>query len=255
MRVVSEPAELAQLFGRDRAAHAYGLADLESPLWDRSTWFRRDDATAGIVTLGGGITTVYAISLADPAGSLALVVDLLDEIPHGSMITGPVGLAAAVGAVAPINDLGLHVKCVLTHPERLPNAAAAHPLAVKDFARVASLHATNPGAAFVLEPMLVDDTFVGIAHPDDPDRLIAAAGTHVLSTTYEIAAVGAVFVDPAARGQGLGAIVTAGVCKRLDGRVSTIGLNVDAGNLAARRTYERIGFVDCLEYEEVIVRP
>ena len=25
--------------------------------------------------------------------------------------------------------------------------------------------------------------------------------------------------------------------------------------LAARRTYERIGFVDCLEYEEVILRP
>jgi GNAT superfamily N-acetyltransferase len=255
MRVVSEPAELAQLFGRDRAAHAYGLADLESPLWDRSTWFRRDDATAGIVALGDGITTVYAISPADPVGSLSLVVDLLDEIPPGSMITGPVGLAAAVGVAVPINDLGPHVKCVLEHPERLPSATAAQPLTVEDFARVAKLHATDPGAAFVLEPMMADGTFVGINHPDDPDRLVAAAGTHVLSSTYEIAAVGAVFVDPTARGQGLGAIVAAGVCGRLEGRVRTIGLNVDAGNSAARRTYERIGFVDCLEYEEVIVRP
>ena len=255
MRVVSEPGELAALFGRDRAAHAYGLADLESPLWDRSTWFRRDDATVGIVALGDGITTVYAISPADPNGSLALVVELLDEIPDGSMITGPVGLGAAVGVGGPINDLGPHVKCVLAHPERLPSAAAAQPLAVGDFARVTRLHATDPGAAFVLEPMLADGTFVGISHPDDPDRLVAAAGTHVLSSTYEIAAVGAVLVDPAARGQGLGAIVTAGVCGRLKGRVRTIGLNVDARNLAARRTYERIGFVDCLEYEEVIVRP
>ena len=253
MRHVEDPAELAELFGRDPEVHTYGLADLEPPFWDRSSWFRRGDAAVGIVPLGDDVTTVYAVSSADPAGALALTVDLLDRIPRGTMVTGPVGLAAAVGRRREIDDLGRHVKCVLRHPSRLPDVTGTVPLTTADFDRVRALHATDPGAAFLLESMLADDTHVGLGHPADPARLVAAAGTHVVSTTHGVAAIGAVFVEPAARGRGLGAVVTAAVCARLEGRVSTIGLNVDAANRAARRTYEKLGFVDCLDYEEVIV--
>ena len=90
---VDDPADLEPIFERDREVHAYALADLESPIWERSEWHRRGDATVGIVDLGEGVTTVYAVSAADPGGSLALTVDLLDRIPAGTMITGPLGLA------------------------------------------------------------------------------------------------------------------------------------------------------------------
>lgn len=252
MREVPDPSELAELFGRDRPVHAYGLADLEPPFWDRSTWFRRGDAAVGIVPLGADVTTVYAISSADPQGALELVVDLVDRIPDGAMITGPVGLASATRAVCHIEDLGLHVKCVRRDGASLPSATDVEPLGVADFDRLSALHDTDPGAAFVLESMLATDTFVGVAARG---RLVAAAGTHTISDRYGIAAIGGVLVDPAHRGRGLGAVVTAGVCNRIAGRVSTICLNVDAANAAARRTYERLGFVDCLEYEEVIVNP
>ena len=255
MRLVDHPTELAELFGRDRGVHAYGLADLEEPLWGRSRWFRRGDAVAGIVDLGKGISTVYAVSAADPDGSVALVVDLLDEIPPATMITAPLGLAAAVGARCEIDDLGVHVKCHLRRPAQAVDTAAIVPIATADFPRLAALHETAPGDAFVLESMLADDTFVGIEHPDEPGRLIAAAGTHTLSERYRIAAIGAVLVEPAFRGRGLGAVVTAGVIDRLVGRVDDIALNVEAANAPARRTYQRLGFVDLLEYEEIIVRP
>lgn len=254
MRVVDDPGELAELFGRHPEVHTYGLADLEEPFWGRSEWFRRGDAAVGIVDLGAGVTTVYAVSTADPAGSVALVVELLDHIPAGTMITGPVGLTDAIRPRAAIDDLGLHVKCALGDATRLPESVGTIPLGVDDFGRLAALHATDPGAAFVLESMLADGTFVGLPDPADPSRLVAAAGTHVLSPTYAIAAIGAVFVEPQARGNGHGATVTAAVCERLRGRVTTIGLNVEAGNVAARRTYARLGFVDCLEYEEIVVR-
>jgi len=255
MREIDDPAELAELFGRHRAIHAYGLADLESPFWEASRWFRRGDAAVGIVDLGEGVTTTYAISSADAAGSLVLVAELLDRIPAGTMITGPTGLAETIGRRCEIDDLGPHVKCVLVRPDLLPSADSVVSLSIDDFPAVAALHATDPGAAFVLPAMLADDTFVGIVDTADPQRLVAAAGTHVVSERYDIAAIGAVFVDPEARGRGLGAVVTAGACARLKGRVSTIGLNVDAANTSARRTYERIGFVDCLDYEEIVVGP
>jgi len=255
MREVDDPTELAELFGQDRSVHPYGLADLDSPIWERSVWFRRGDAAAGIVDLGDGVTTVYAISTADPSGSIALVVELLDRIPAGAMITGPIGLAVAMAGECPVDDLGLHVKYVLVDSDRLPAVTGTVDLAADDFARLAALHATDPGAAFVLESMLADETFVGLPHPDGSSRLAAAAGTHCVSTRHDIAAVGGVFVDPAFRGRGHGAVVTAAVCHRLRGRVSTIGLNVAASNIAARRSYERLGFVACLDYEEVIVHP
>jgi GNAT superfamily N-acetyltransferase len=255
MREVADPAELAELFGRDREVHAYGLADLESPISERSRWFRRGDASVGIIDLGEGITTVYAVSAADPEGSLELTIDLLDRIVPGTMITGPHGLAAAVGPRRRVDDLGLHIKCVRRTSGDEPERGAVVSLSTVDFPRVAALHATAPGDAFVLESMLDDNTFVGLEDPDEPGRLIAAAGTHAVSERYAIAALGAVLVEPAHRGRGLGAVVTAGVCDRLEGRVSTVALNVEAENVSARRTYERLGFVDVLDYEEVIVDP
>lgn len=255
MRQVDDPADLVELFGRNRAVHAYGLADLEEPLWGRSRWFRRGDAAAGIVDLGGGVTTVYAVSVADPAGSVALVVDLLDDIPPATMITGPIGLVGAVAAHVAIDDLGVHVKCHLRPGGEPVDTSTVVPLATTDFPRVAALHASAPGDAFVLESMLADDTFVGLEHPNEPGRLVAAAGSHVVSDRHRIAAIGAVLVDPAWRGRGLGAVVTAGVIDRLAGRVDDIALNVEAANRPARRTYDRLGFVDVLEYEEVILRP
>jgi len=255
MREVEDPGELVELFSRDRPAHAYGLADLEPQFWERSRWFRRGDAAVGIVSLSADITTVYAISSADPSGALTLTADLIDVIPPATMITGPVGLAETIGERCEIEDLGHHVKSLLSRPELLPDSSAVVPLSVDDFQLLEGLHLTDPGAAFVLDSMLADNTFVGLFDPGNGSRLIAAAGTHVVSVRHDIAAIGAVFVEPAARGRGLGAIVTAGVCARLKGRVSTIGLNVDAANTAARRTYERIGFVDCHAYEEIILRP
>lgn len=254
MRPVDDPDELAALFGRDRAVHAYGLADLDEPYWSASRWYVDGDAAVGIVGLGAQMTTVYAVSTADSGGSLALVVDLLDRIPAGTMITGPVGLGAVVARHRAIDDLGPHVKYVYAGGGERPDTTRVVALRPADSERLAALHATAPGEAFMLDSMLDDDTFVAVEHPAEPTRLIAAAGTHVISERYRVAAVGGVLVDPGWRGRGLGGVVTAGVLERLVDRVDTIALNVDAANTVARRTYRRLGFRPVLTYEEVVIR-
>ena len=74
-------------------------------------------------------------------------------------------------------------------------------------------------------------------------RLVAVAGTHLVSPTYGVAAVGNVFAHPGYRGRGYGTTVTSAVVAELLGRgIGDIVLNVNQGNEVAIGIYERLGF-------------
>ena len=250
LEAVTEPEGLVELFSRRPEIHAYGLADLDEPFWSASQWFRRGDAAVGIVPLpGSSITAVYAVSDADPHGSLSLLEALVDRIPARALVTGPIGLCSVLAPVGPREDLGVHLKYVLDSGARLPEVAVS-PLGPSDAPALTRLHDTDPGAAFVVPAMLADQSFVGVWEDGD---LVAAAGTHVLSDRHRVAAIGGVLTRPDRRGRGLGSKVTAGVCHRIAGRVDTIALNVHEGNEPARRAYERLGFRECFRYEEALV--
>ena len=85
-------------------------------------------------------------------------------------------------------------------------------------------------------------------------RLIAAAGTHLVSREEGAAAIGNVYVRRDRRGGGLGRAVTAAVLHGLAG-IETIGLNVRADNEAAIRLYESLGFVKHCEFREALASP
>lgn len=247
--LVGDPAPLAAHYAAERAVHIYALADLEPPFWEPSRWYRRGDAVVGIVSLPDGEgAAVYAVSTADPDGTLALVVELLDALPPGQLITAPVGLAEAVAPHRAITWAGPHLRYHLVDTSAIGTRHAdVVDLGTDDLAALAALYATEPGAAFFLPHMLSDDTFVGVRVDG---QLVAAAGTHVLSVGHDVAAIGAVYTHPDHRGRGWGAAVTAGVVHRLAGRVGTIGLNVAESNAAARTVYDRLGFEAIWRYEE-----
>ena len=74
-------------------------------------------------------------------------------------------------------------------------------------------------------------------------RLVAVAGTHLVSPTYGVATVGNVFTHPGYRGRGYGTAVTSAVVAELLGRgIGDIVLNVNQGNEVAIGIYERLGF-------------
>ncbi len=252
MHPVVDPAELAALFARRPDVHIYGLGDLEEPFWTRSRWVRRGDAAVGVVPLPDStVTAVYAVSEADPEGTLELLIELLPELPPGALVTGPTGLARRAEAVRAIDDLGPHTKLVLGDRRRLPDPSAVRPLDASHVAELTALHASDPGAAFWSPSMLADGTHVGLWIGDE---LVAAAGTHLVSERHSVAAIGGVIVRPDQRGRGHAGRVTAGVIERIGARATTIGLNVDSGNEPARRAYARLGFEECWRYEEIEVR-
>ncbi|MCP3987826.1 MAG: GNAT family N-acetyltransferase [Actinomycetia bacterium] len=257
---MTDPDELARHYCDSPAAHIYALVDLEEPFWSASQWYRRGQAVVGLVQIPGDpVKTLYAVSTRDPEATLSLIIDLLPHLGSGTLITGPLGLADAVEPRRSVAWSGPHLRYHLvdraqkpvTGPRSLtPDAGGLRPveLGPAHADDIGALYATEPGAAFYRRSMLDDDSFVGVF--DDGD-LVAAAGTHVLSSVQGVAAIGAVYTRPSHRGQGLGRLVTAGVIQRLTDRVTTIGLNVAEANTPARHIYQQLGFEPILAYEEL----
>lgn len=248
-QLILDPASLIDFYSDDCPAHIYALVDLEEPFWSLSSWYRRGDAVVGMVSMpDDAAMAVYAVSTKDPEGCLHLLIDLVPELPAGLLVTGPVGLGAALRPHRKLAWDGPHVRYHLRRPNDLPETdERVVPLDHTDLSALQELYASDPGAAFFLPHMLGDSGFVGVF---EGNSLVAAAGTHVLSTVQRCAAIGAVFTRPSHRGQGLGAAVTSGAVRRVLGRVDTLGLNVAAGNNAARAIYEAIGFAAVLTYDE-----
>jgi ribosomal protein S18 acetylase RimI-like enzyme len=101
------------------------------------------------------------------------------------------------------------------------------------------LYALGGGDAFTLL-QLEHGVFYGVRMAD---QLVAVAGTHLVSPTYGVAAVGNVFTHPNYRGRGFGTATTSAVVDELlQSGIRDIVLNVSQDNAIAVRLYERLGF-------------
>jgi RimJ/RimL family protein N-acetyltransferase len=79
--------------------------------------------------------------------------------------------------------------------------------------------------------------------------IISAAGVHVYSPAYRVAALGNVSTQPEFRGRGLAAQVCAKLCQVLYAEgINQIGLNVKADNPTAIALYQRLGFEKVAEF-------
>lgn len=256
-RVVEDPEELAALFARDRECHVYGLADLVEPYWSGSTWWRRGDAAVGVVPLpGSDEVAYYGVSPRDPAGTIALLAEVHEELPAGAVGSAPVGHVEALRPLRGLDDLGPRVKMVVDEAAlrtaSVPDGTGLVRLASTDHDEVVALHDLDPDAVFFVRSMWRGGRMLG-ARTDD-GTLVATAGTHVLAPSVGVAAIGAVFTHPAHRGRGLAAAVTSRLAASLLDDGLTVGLNVAEANRGARRVYARLGFRTVHRYEEARLR-
>jgi len=249
-RKIEDRAELASMFLADREAHVYGLADLEEPYWSHSSWFRDGEAAMGLVSVGGDWVTGYAMSRVAPDAALGLLHELLAEMPPGTWVTGPMGMHASMPPGRETRSIGAHWRMILDDLADVPGWEAAVRLGLDDLAAIEDLYESDPGKAFFMPSMLEHHPFVGVW---EGDRLVSAAGTHVASETYGVAAVGAVITRPSHRGRGLGKAAVAALCHRLVSDYETIGLNVETANTPALAVYDQLGFRRAFQYEEIEV--
>jgi ribosomal protein S18 acetylase RimI-like enzyme len=251
---LADRAALGAFLGRDPALYAYHLGDLDDAFWPRTRWWgllEPDGAPREVALLydGGDPPTLLALSR-DPAGLRELLAGLGEALPRRVYAHLSPGAREALGPRWRSEPHGLHLEMRLVDPAP---ADALEPVGVArlgpaDLQALQELYRrAYPGNWF--DPRMLATGFYFGAWREG--ALLSVAGVHVVSVAWRVAALGNVTTDPAARGQGLAARVTAATVRALCAAgVVEVGLNVHASNAAAIACYRRLGFAPVAEYEE-----
>jgi GNAT superfamily N-acetyltransferase len=84
-------------------------------------------------------------------------------------------------------------------------------------------------------------------------KLVAAAGTHVISPSARLGVVGNVLTHTDHRGRGYATAVTSAVTEELLGTCDHVVLNVRSDNPPALAAYRRLGYVEHVRFEERLI--
>ncbi|HWH24301.1 MAG TPA: GNAT family N-acetyltransferase [Candidatus Limnocylindria bacterium] len=236
---------------RDRLRAAYAICDLEDREFARSRWGIATDAgePVAVVLEYGGITPqpVFAI------GAAEAVEAILRQVirPRTCFVAADAALLPAIEQSYRLEAgppmLRMWVDRVAFRPVEGVTARLA-PDEIGDLNRLYGLgfSAGLPASA------IADGVYYGVRLGG---RLIAAAGTHVISSTARLAAVGNVMTDAAHRGRGLAKITTSAVTAELLRRgCDEVVLNVRSDNPPAIAAYQALGYREYCRFEERLAR-
>ncbi len=251
---ITDKNELENYLLKNLPINYYHIGDLDDFFWPDTTWIaskENGDIKALLLLYKAEDPVVLlAIENNNPKELRDLLIASLPMMPKNLYCHLSPGLEEVFKQDYELEHHGEYNKMSLTHPENLNrfDTKNVEVLRKDDLAEIQLLYkASYPGNWF--DPrMLETGQFVGMR--DENAVLISIAGIHVYSADYKIAALGNITTRPDMRGQGLGTLVSAGLCKHLLKTVDAIGLNVKSKNQAAIHAYQKIGFEKVTVYHE-----
>ena len=249
VRKLTDPNEILTVLERDRLYAAYAIADLEPEMFQHTHWYlaEGEGQAFSLALLFTALDPDVLFLMGDAAGLAVILGSALR--PRRVFVTAQSEHLSTLKAFYRLGQAERTLRMVLDVNAFRPASGKALRLSPAYARQLERLYTMGQGNAF--SPYQVaQGVFYGVT---DKDRLVSTAGTHVISETYSVAAVGNVFTHPAYRQQGLGTLSTSAVVQELLTRhIQTIVLNVHEGNEIARRIYERMGFKEHCRYIEVL---
>ena len=250
-------AEIERHLRHDIYLNLYAVGDLDDFFWRHTTWYalEDDDEVKEIALVYSGSIVPTLLALSQDAEMLReLLGRLTPLLPRRMYAHLSLGAAEVFGETYGVRSNGVHYKMALMSDTSLDvfDTSEVVSLGASDLPELKALYRESyPGNWF--DPrMLETDHYYGIRRDG---ALVSAAGVHVYSPTYKVAALGNITTHPGWRGKGLGGAVTARLCQELRSTVEHIGLNVKASNTSAIKCYERLGFEIVASYEECALDP
>ena len=253
---LTDKNQILNFLETDRLYAAYAIGDLEAALFAQSEWWgaELDGSLRAITLVFKGLEPPALFLMGEPAG-LEAILRLPQRHPERVFVTCrqqhlETARAFYRGSGPPVPMW----RMVLQQDDFMP--AAPHPSPQVEALRpqaagaLEQLFAQDDGADAFSPAQLAAGVFYGIY---DGGQLVAAAGTHLVSPTYRMGAVGNVYTHQAYRGQGYGASTTSAVVAELFQRgIHHVFLNVEQANAQAIQVYERLGFTRYCPFVEMI---
>ncbi len=224
----------------DRLLAAYALADLDADSVDRSRWWaaRREGEIVALALLVETIPFRPCFAMGDGAAVRELFREGIHE-PRLLIATVPAARLAVEASyrferIDAMYRLAVDVRAF--RPRVAHTVTRLGPDQVED---VIDLYG-HASRTYFTPQRLKREIYFGVYVGG---TLAAAAGTHVRSAQFGIAAVGNVLTRLAYRGRGMATSCTAKVTEvALDGGHPDVVLNVRQDNAPAISVYERLGF-------------
>lgn len=246
-----DQAVLRGFLERDRLFAAYAICDLDEREFPRTRWAVASRGTE-VVALGveyAGASPQPLFLMGSDAGIGAILGDVLR--PRIAF------LAALPASLAQVErqyrlDTGPQMVRMATDREhfRLVDEPGVERLSPIDASELNRLYRLGFGA-WLPGQSIAEGVYYGLRIRG---RIVAAAGTHIVSRDSRLAVVGNVMTAPDFRGRGYAKAVTAAVTAELLGFCDDVVLNVRADNPPALSAYRRIGYLEHVRYEERLAR-
>lgn len=246
VRRVLHPREVESLLADDRGYAAYALGHLEPDLFPRCAFWRSDGPAGGALVLHANAVMGRTLFVSGAPAAVEAVLSLHPGPLNSYLSTcAPAHLPMlerryALSGQLPMMRMTVEAAGFVPAAVSAVNQPVARELQGSDAGALNSLYATDGGPAGYRAADVERAVYYGVFAGR---RLVAAAGTHMVSPHVGVAVVGNVMTHPAHRGRGLGTRVTGAVTAALLERgVALVALTVDPANEPAVRAYTRLGY-------------
>ena len=248
-RQTTDRDALRAFLRQDRLYAAYALCDLEEQEFARTRWGAAYDGN-GIVAVGleyTGPTPQPLFVMGSTDGIGAVLRDVIK--PRAAYIAARVDMLPAIETQYRIDPGPEMVRMWVDRVHFRPYPATVQRLLPVDIGELNRLYQLG-FASWLPSTAIADGVYYGMRVNG---RLIAAAGTHVVSPTSRLAVVGNVLTHTDYRGRGFATAVTGAVTADLLRFCDQVVLNVRADNPPAINAYRHLGYSEHARFEERLI--
>jgi len=250
LEIVHDKEELEAFLRRNVPLHIYELGDLDDFSWPHTTWYAMREK--------GEVRTLIMVYTAEPLPVVLsfcereevslqgeLMRAILHLLPRRFYLHITPGIEKALSHGHVLTPMGAHLRMLLRDaaPLAVVDTSSVSPFPIGDIGELMTFYELSYPGHNVSPSTVKADMYWGVTKGN---KIVSAAGVHVYSQRYGVAALGNIATHPDFRRRGLGTAVTAKLCKVLLGSVEHIALNVRMDNAAAINMYRSLGFsVEC----------
>ena len=249
-RPSTDRALIRTILERDRLFAAYAICDLEDREFGRTRWglaFAGDEPIAVALEYSGS-TPQPVFVMGRPDGIVAVLRDVVR--PRIAYVAALPEHLRAVGESYRLESGPQMVRMWVDRATFRPYPAIVQRLVPSEVGELNRLYQLG-FASWLPASAVGDGVYYGIRVNG---RLVAAAGTHVVSPSARLAVVGNVLTHAEHRGRGYATAVTGAVTAELLRTCDHVVLNVRADNPPAIAAYRRLGYAEHVRFEERLAR-
>jgi GNAT superfamily N-acetyltransferase len=245
-RVTRDRDLLRSFLERDRLLAGYALCDLDDREFPRTRWgvALADGRVTALAMEYSGLSPQSIFVMGDPDGIESVLRRVIR--PRAAYVACLPEVLAAVSAVYRTEAAPTMVRMWVDRGTFRPHPGASArllPAEIGDLNRLYGLGFTT----WLPAEAIVNGVYHGIRVGG---RLVAAAGTHVVSHAVRMGVVGNVMTHRDYRGRGYAKLVTSAVTQELLRSVDQVILNVRSDNPPALAAYRALGYQEHVRFDE-----